>query len=78
MQQPSPAANTARPVLEPGTIKVVVRSCGGDGSRVVVVDAPADGTVADVKRLLCLAPQIMSSSALALELVLKGEEAAAD
>jgi hypothetical protein len=77
MQQPSPVADTARPVFKPATIKVAVRSSVGHGSRVVIVEAPADGTVADVKRLLCLAPQSMCSDALALELVMKGGVAAA-
>jgi hypothetical protein len=77
MQQPSPVADTAVPVIKPATIKVAVRSSVGHGSRVVVVEAPADGTVADVKRLLCLAPQSMCSDALALELVMKGGVAAA-
>ena len=76
MQQPAPAANTARPVLAPHAIQVAVRSCGGDGSRVFVVEAPARGTIADVKRLLCLPPHSVCSDASALELVLKGEGAA--
>ena len=76
MQQPAPAANTARPVLAPHAIRVAVRSCGGDGSRVLVVEAPARGTIADVKRLLCLPPHSVCSDASALELVLKGEGAA--
>ena len=74
MQQPAPAVNTARPVIAPHAIRVAVRSCGGDGSRVLVVEAPARGTIADVKRLLCLPPHSMDTSAL--ELVLKGEGAA--
>jgi hypothetical protein len=76
MQQPAPAANTASPVLAPHAIQVAVRSCGGDGSRVFVVEAPARGTIADVKRLLCLPPHSVCSDASALELVLKGEGAA--
>ena len=76
MQQPAPAACTARPVLAPDAVRVAVRSCGGDGSRVFVVEAPALGTIADVKRLLCLPPHSVFSDASALELVLKGEGAA--
>ena len=76
MQQPAPAANTARPALAPHAIQVAVRSCGGDGSRVFVVEAPARGTIADVKRLLCLPPHSVCSDASALELVLKGKGAA--
>ena len=72
MQQPAPAANTARPALAPHAIQVAVRSCGGDGSRVFVVEAPARGTIADVKRLLCLPPYSVCSDASALELVLEG------
>jgi hypothetical protein len=49
---------------------------GGDGSRVFVVEAPARGTIADLKRLLCLPPHSVCSDASALELVLKGEGAA--
>ena len=79
MQQPAPAACTARPVLAPGAaaILVAVRSSGGDGSRVFVIEAPARSTIADVKRLLCLPPHSVCSDAPALELVLKGEGAAA-
>ena len=76
MQQPAPAACTARPVLAPDAVQVAVRSCGGDGSRMFVVEAPARGTIADVKRLLCLPPHSVCSDASALELVLKGEGAA--
>jgi hypothetical protein len=77
MQQPPPTASTARPVLAPDAIQVVVRSSGNDGSCVFVVEAPARGTIADVKRLLCHPPYSMCSDASALELVLKGEGAAA-
>ena len=77
MQQPAPAANTARPALAPHAIQVAVRSCGGDGSRVFAVEAPARGTIADVKRLLCLPPHSVCSDASALELVLKGEHSTA-
>ena len=76
MQQPPPAANTARPVPASHAIRVAVRSCGGDGSRVFVVEAPVRGTIAEVKRLLCLPPHSVCSDASALELVLKGEGAA--
>ncbi len=78
MQQPAPAANSARPVLAPYAIRVAVRSCCGDGSRVFVVEAPVRSTIADVKRLLCLPPHsvCVCSDASALELVLKGEGAA--
>jgi hypothetical protein len=83
MRRPAAAAAAApppllvQPVLALKAIQVVVRSSGGDGSRVFVVDAPSSGTIADVKRLLCLPPHIMCSDASALELVLKGEGAAA-
>jgi hypothetical protein len=83
MRRPAAAAAAAppplllQPVLAPKAIQVAVRSSGGDGSRVLVVDAPARGTIADVKRLLCLPPHSICSDALALELVLKGEGAAA-
>ena len=80
MQQSSPAASTARPVLSAApnaTLQVAVRNSAGDGSVVFFVEAPARGTIADVKRLLCLPPHIMCSDASALELVLKGEESSA-
>ena len=70
MQSLSPAPNAAL------NVKVAVRSSGGDGSRVFVVDAPACGTIADVKRLLCCPPHSMCSDKSALLLVLKGEGAA--
>ena len=57
-------------------IMLIRSSCGGDGSRVFVVEAPVRGTIADVKRLLCLPPHSVCSDASALELVLKGEGAA--
>jgi hypothetical protein len=78
MQQPAPAANTARPTPAgaPDAIKVTARSSRGDGSRLFTVEAPASGTIADVKRLLCLPPHSLCSDASALELVLKGEGAA--
>ena len=76
MQQPLLAASTARHFLAPHALQVAIRSSGGDGCRVFVVDAPAHSTVADVKRLLCLPPHSMCSDASALELVLKGEGAA--
>jgi hypothetical protein len=77
MPQPPPTVCAARPVLAPEAIQVAIRSCGGDGSRVFVVEAPARGTIADAKRLLCLPPHSMCSDASALELVLKGECATA-
>ena len=76
MQQSDPAAYTARPVLSPGAIQFAVRSSGGDGSRVFVVELEARGTIADVKRLLCMPPHSVCSDASALELVQKGEGAA--
>ncbi len=74
MHQPSPADLAAAPNA---TRRVVVRSGGGDGSRVFVVDAPSRGTIADVKRMLCLSPHSLCSDASALELVLKGEDSTA-
>ena len=76
MQPPDPATYTARPVLSLGAIQVAVRSSGGNGSRVFVVELEARGTIADVKRLLCMPPHSVCSDASALELVLKGEGAA--
>jgi hypothetical protein len=75
MKQPAPTASTAHPVLAPGVIQVAVRSSGGDGSRAFVVEAPARGTIADVKRLLCLPPHSLCRDASALQLVLKGDGA---
>ncbi len=74
MQQPSPADLAAAPNA---TRRVVVRSGGGDGSRVFVVDVPSRGTIVDVKRMLCLPPHSVCSDASALELVLKGEDSTA-
>jgi hypothetical protein len=74
MQQLSPADLAAAPNA---TRRVVVRSGGGDGSRIFVVDAPSRGAIADVKRLLCLPPRSVCSDASALELVLKGEDSTA-
>ena len=75
MQQPSFTIHTTHPVPQPVAIQFAVRTSGGDGSRVLVVEAPARGTIADVKRLLCLPPHSVCSDASALELVLKGEGA---
>ena len=73
MQPPSPAANTARqsPAVAPDAIKVTARSSRGDGSRLFTVKAPASGTIADVKQLLCR--PLHSSDASTLVLVLKGK-----
>ena len=75
MQPPSPAANTARqsPAVAPDAIKVTARSSRGDGSRLFTVEAPACGTIADVKQLLCRPPHTMCSDASTLVLVLKGK-----
>jgi hypothetical protein len=43
-----------------------------------LVEAALSGTIADVKRLLCLPPHSVCSDASALELVLKGEAAAVE
>jgi hypothetical protein len=77
MQPHSPTANNVLTVVAPDAIKVSVRSASGDGTRVFVVEAPASGTIADVKRLLCCPPHSMCSNASALVLVLKGKGAAA-
>jgi len=76
MQPPSPAANAARTAVAPAAVKLKVRVSGGDGTRVFVVEAPASGTIADVKRLLCRPPHSMCSDASTLVLVLKGKRAA--
>ena len=73
MQQHFHTVNTARPILAHNTIQVAVRSSRGDNSRAFVVEAPARGTIADVKRLLCLPPHSLCSDVLALKLVLQGE-----
>ena len=75
MQPPSPTASGTPPVVAPGAIKVTVRSSRGDGTRAFVVEAPASGTIADVKRLLCRPPHSMCSDASTLVLVLKGKGA---
>ena len=73
MQPPSPAANTARqsPAVAPDAIEVTARSSRGDGSRLFTVEAPASGTIADVKQLLCR--PLHNSDASTLVLVLKGK-----
>ena len=76
MQPPSPIASSTPPVVALYAIKVTVRSSRGDGTRAFVVEAPAGGTIADVKRLLCRPPHSMCSDASTLVLVLKGEGAA--
>ncbi len=77
MQPTSPTASAVTtPVVAPDAIKVTVRSSRGDGTRAFVVEAPASGTIADVKRLLFRPPHSMFSDASSLVLVLKGEGAA--
>ena len=76
MQPPSPTASSAPPVVAPDAIKLTVRSSRGDCTRAFVVDAPASGTIADVKQLLCRPPHSMCSDASTLVLVLKGKGAA--
>jgi len=76
MQPPFPSANSTPPDVAPAAIKVTVRSSRGDGTRAFVVEAPASGTIADVKRLLCRPPHSLCSDASTLVLVLKGKGAA--
>jgi len=76
MQPPFPTAHSIRPAVAPDVIKLMVRSSRGDGTRVFTVEAPASGTIADVKQLLCRPPHSMCSDASALVLVLKGKGAA--
>jgi len=73
MQPPAPAANKALPADMPDAIKVMVRSSRGDSACLFVVEAPASGTIADVKQLLCRPPHSMCSHASTLVLVLKGK-----
>ena len=77
MQPHASTANDVRTVVAPDAIKVSVRSASGDGTRVFVVEAPASGTITDVKRLLCCPPHSLCSDASALVLVLKGKGAEA-
>ena len=76
MQPPSPTASSTPPVVAPDAIQVTVRSSRGDGTRALIVEAPASGTIADVKQLLCRPPHSMCSDASTLVLVLKGKGAA--
>ena len=76
MQPPSPTASSTPPVVAPDAIQVTVRSSRGEGTRAVIVEAPASGTIADVKQLLCRPPHSMCSEASTLVLVLKGKGAA--
>jgi hypothetical protein len=70
MQPPTAATNGARHV---DAIKVTVRSSRGDGSRLFAVEAPSNGTIADVKQLLCRLPHSLCSDASTLVLVLRGK-----
>jgi hypothetical protein len=76
MQSSAPAASSALPVVALDAIKATVRSSLGDGTRVIVVDVPARGKIADVKQLLCRPPHSVCRDASALVLVLKGKAAA--
>ena len=74
---PCAAACSACHAAAPHAIKMMVRSSRGDGARVFSVVAPARGTIADVKQLMCRPPHSTCSDASALALVLKGKAAAA-
>ena len=76
MQPPTPTASSTRPVVAPATIRVTVRSWSGNVTRAVVVEAPASGTIADLKQLLCRPPHSMCSDASTLVLALEGKGAA--
>jgi hypothetical protein len=76
MQPPSLTASSTPPVVAPDAIKVTVRSSRGDGTRAFVVEAPASGTIGDVKQLLCRPPHSMCSDTSTLVLLLKGKGAA--
>jgi hypothetical protein len=71
---PRSTTTATRPQVASDVIKVAVQSSRGGGRRVLVVDAPASATVADLKRLLCSTPLCSTGGdALALVLVLKGK-----
>ena len=72
MQRQPPIADACSPDVPPQAVQVTVRNSRGDGSRLFVIDVASSGTVADVKRLLCLPPYSVVSDASALELVLEG------
>jgi hypothetical protein len=76
MQSPSTIGSSTRPVVSLDATKVTVRSSRGDGTCTFVVEAPASGTIAEVKQLLCRPPHSMCSDPSTLVLVLKGEGAA--
>jgi hypothetical protein len=76
MQPPSLTASSTPPVVAPDAIKVTVRSSRGDGTRAFVVEAPATGTIRDVKQLLCRPPHSMCGDTSTLVLLLKGKGAA--
>ena len=73
----SAPANAARSGVAHAVIKVMVRSSRGDGTRLFGVEAPASGTIADFKQLLCHPPHSMHRDGCALVLVLKGKCASA-
>ena len=76
MQPSSITASSVRPAVVPVAIKVMVRSSRGDSIRLFAVEAPASGTIADVKQLLCRPPHSMCSDASTIVLVLKGKSTA--
>jgi hypothetical protein len=73
MQPQSPAVNSATLALVSDAIKVTVRSCRGDGTRLFVVEASASGKIEDLKQLLCRPPHSMRSDASTFVLVMKGK-----
>jgi hypothetical protein len=76
MQPPSPTVEASSPAVPTQAVNVAVRDSRGCGCQLVLVYAALSGTIADVKRLLCLPPHSVCSDASALQLVLKGEDAA--
>jgi len=73
MQPPASAAIAAPPADKPSSIKVTIRSCRGNGRCLFFLEAPATGSIDDVKQLLCRPPYSVCSDSSTLVLVLKGK-----
>ena len=74
MQPSLPLDCSPRPAAA-SLVRMMIRCCRGDGTRICAVDAPADATIRDVKLLLCLPPHNIGSDASELALVSKGKAA---
>jgi hypothetical protein len=76
MSSPEPPAQARGIADRDGVTSIKVRSSCGEGRRVLVLDAPCNCTVFELKRLLCQQPHFMCSHYSRLLLVFKGSRAA--